>query len=140
MLRISETNSEFDRVFIVGTSSQVLRNLNSAILKKDYMTLPYVEDRKGFFSQIDLNIIDDVNTYYQDFLRHGERSVILDKLEGNELRNSIELYGIEYCKLLNHIPYNPKQNFKIYEVCELYNSTYICISVKYSSASLEKRD
>ncbi|RFN58978.1 HsdM family class I SAM-dependent methyltransferase [Marixanthomonas ophiurae] len=132
-----ETNSDFYRFFIFCTSSQVLVNLNSAILKKDYMTLPYVEDRKGFFSQIDLNIIDDVNTYYQDFLRHGERSVILDKLEGNELKNSIELYGIEYCKLLNDIQNNQKQNFKIYEVCELYDSTYICIIFKYSSASLK---
>ena len=110
-----ETNSDFYRFFIFCTSSQVLVNLNSAILKKDYMTLPYVEDRKEFFSQIDLNIIDDVNTYYQDFLRHGERSVILDKLEGNELKNSIELYGIEYCKLLNEIQNNQKQNFKIYD-------------------------
>lgn len=128
-------NSDFYRFFIFCTSSQVLVNLNSAILKKDYMTLPYVEDREEFFNQIDLNIIDDVNTYYQDFLRHGERSVILAKLAGIELKNTIELYGIEYCKLLNDIQNNQKQTFKMEEVCELYDSAYICVVFKYSASS-----
>ena len=130
-----ETNSDFYRFFIFCTSSQVLVNLNSAILKKDYMTLPYVEDRKEFFNQIDINIVNDINTYYQDFLRHGERSVILDKLEGSELKNKMKLYGFEYCRLLNDIQSNHKQTFKMDEVCELYDSTYICVVFKYSSSS-----
>tara|TARA_R110002167_G_scaffold148089_3_gene340838 strand:- start:2364 stop:5339 length:2976 start_codon:yes stop_codon:yes gene_type:complete len=130
-----QVNSDFYRFYIFCTSSQVLVNLNSAILKKDYMTLPYVENREEFLNQIDLNIIGDVNTYYQSFLRHGERSVILNKLKSNELKNTIKSYGVEYCRLLNNIQGKQNQTFKMDEVCELYDSTYIYVVFKYSLSS-----
>jgi len=130
-----ESNSDFYRFFIYCTSSQVLVNLNSAILKKDYMTLPYVEDRKKFFNHIDLNIIKDVNTSYQNFLRHGERSEILNKIDSKAIKKVITFYGNEFCKLLNNMEDNQENIFKITEVCELYDSSYICVIFKYDSTS-----
>jgi hypothetical protein len=130
-----EINSDFYRFFIYCTSSQVLINLNSAILKKDYMTLPYVEDKKDFFSQMDLNIINDVNSNYQNFLRHGERSEILDKIEAMAIKKAITFYGTEFCNVLNQMQDNQELIFRIDEVCELYDSTYICVVFKYGSSS-----
>ncbi|CAL66345.1 HsdM family class I SAM-dependent methyltransferase [Christiangramia forsetii] len=133
-----EINSDFYLFFIFCTSSQVLINLNSALLKKDYMTLPYVENRKEFFSEIDINIINDVNTSYQSFLRHGEHSEILSKIDDDNLKSKIQLYGSQFCKLLNEIKGDQRKSFRIDEVCKLYGDSYICVVFKYEKSNYDK--
>ena len=133
-----DTNSDFYRFYIYSTSSQVLINLNTAILKKDYMQLPYIENREEFLNEIDLNIINDVNVYYQDFLRHGERSKILNKIAEKEFKDSIKFYSDAYCRLLNEMQNDEKKTFQLHEVNELYDSSYICVVFKFQKTGTKK--
>lgn len=133
-----KTNSDFYRFYIYSTSSQVLINLNTAILKKDYMQLPYIENREEFLNEIDLNIINDVNVYYQDFLRHGERSKILNKIAEKEFKDCIEFYSDAYCRLLNEMQNDEKKTFQLHEVNELYDSSYICVVFKFQKTGTKK--
>ena len=134
-----EINSDFYLFFIFCTSSQVLINLNSALLKKDYMTLPYVKNRNDFLNTIDINIIKDVNTSYQEFLRHGERSKILNKIENSKFKSTIKFYGLQFCNLLNEIQDNQNKSFRVDEVCKLYGDSYICIVFKYEKSTSHKK-
>ncbi|WP_027375664.1 HsdM family class I SAM-dependent methyltransferase [Kaistella palustris] len=133
-----QSNSDFYRFFIYSTSSQLLINLNTAILKKDYMQLPYIENRDEFLNEIDLNIINDVNVYYQDFLRHGERSKILNKIAEKEFKDSIEFYSDAYCRLLNEMQHDKEKTFQLHEVNELYDSSYICVVFKFQKTATKK--
>ena len=102
ILNIFNNNSEFFRFFIFCTSSQLLVNKNTALLKNDIMKLPFVFEKKSeeFFSEIDKNIISDVNTYMQDFLRHGEKSTAVKPIK-KDFDDVLKNYGQEFSRALN---------------------------------------
>jgi len=126
-----KTNNDFYRFQIFTTSSQVLINLNTAILKKDIVKLPFIE--KNFkLSDFDRNIISDVNTFMQDFLRHGENSKAVKPIPVGKFNNVITNYGQEFSKVLNLIYEEHNKKFRLSDVVRLQNS-YIATIFKYDS-------
>jgi methylase of polypeptide subunit release factors len=129
--------SDFYRFYIYVTSSQVLINLNTAILKKDFMKLPFiVGNDESFFSKFDNNVISDVNEYMQDFLRHGENSKAIKAISKNEINSLIIKYGIEFSHVLNLIYENKQKRFRLSDIVSLSNS-FIATIFKYDSRSKE---
>ncbi len=124
-------NSPLLRFYIYSTSSQVLINKNSAVLKTDLMSLPFFENNQIKLSSIESNIINDVNIYMQDFLRHGEKSFISASITKDDFLNVITNYGNEFKKILN-LPYqNEKKKFRLSEVVNLKQHSFIITIFKF---------
>lgn len=118
-------NSDFYRFYIFSTSSQLLINLNSAILKSDYMSLPFVVDEnESLISEIDKKIIADVNNTMQLFLRNGERSDAVKPIPNEErtFKPFFINYGTEFCKILNLMFEEKNKKFRLSDVVTLNNS------------------
>lgn len=123
------------RFLIFSCSGQVLVNLNTAILKKDLMSLPFF---KFSLSLFDEHIINDVNNYMQDFLRHGEKSKALQQIQQNKLISVISNYGMEFSRALNTIYEDNKHKFRLSNVVQLENSL-IATVFKYDSENIEPK-
>lgn len=136
-----EKYSRFYRFYIFATSSQVLVNLNTAILKKDYMSLRFIF-KENFLSDLiscfDQNIISDVNDFFENFLRHGEKSKALREIKSNKLETIISSYGLEFSKALNTIYENDERKFRLSDVIQLENSLIATI-FKYDSENVEPK-
>ena len=127
--------SDFYRFFIFTTSSQLLVNLNTAILKDDYMSLPYIgPDEKDVFSEIDKNVISDVNTVMQLFLRNGERSAAVKPIKPIEFKDRIELYGNEFSRIFNLHYKDQEKSLALTNVITLNNS-FIAVVLKYQAGN-----
>lgn len=132
-----DQNGDFYRFLIYVTSSQLLVNLNTAILKKDYMSLRFMlNEDKNYFTEIDNNVISDVNNYYQDFIRHGEGSKAISPIKGEKsIRSIIGKYGIEFSRVLNTVyGEHEGRNFRLSDIVELNNSL-IAIVFKFDFES-----
>lgn len=126
--------SDFYRFYIFTTSSQLLINLNTAILKDDYMSLPFIGfNESDVFSEIDNNIIYDVNNVMQLFLRNGERSAAVKPIIQNEFKDRIELYGKEFSRIFN-LHYSEDKHLSMTNVISLNNS-FIAVVFKYQQQS-----
>lgn len=135
-----DSYSNFYRFYIYVTSSQVLINLNTAILKNDYMKLRFInhweENQEVLFSSIDENIISDVNKFMEDFTRHGENSKAVKPIKQYDLKPVLSNYGVEFSRVLNTIYENEKHKFRLSDVVELGNSL-IATLFKYDSINTE---
>ncbi|PZX10612.1 type I restriction-modification system DNA methylase subunit [Breznakibacter xylanolyticus] len=133
-----QEHSNFYRFYIFATSSQLLINLNTAILKKDYMQLRFLSKNESndFFTHSDKQIISDVNVYFQDFLRHGEKSIALKPIPAHKFKDVIGRYGNEFSNSLNMIYEDNSKKFKLTNVIELRNS-FIAAIFKYDSENVE---
>ena len=130
--------SDFYRFHMFVTSSQVLINKNTAILKKDYMALPYISKKNNLISDIDHNIINDVNNTMQLFLRKGENSQAAKPISYSEnvLKPFLQNYGNEFSKILNLIYEDNNKKFRLSDVILLENS-FIATVFRYDSKNLE---
>ncbi|MDB5089379.1 MAG: Adenine-specific methyltransferase Eco57IA [Mucilaginibacter sp.] len=118
-----KTHSDFYRFYMYVTSSQVLVNLNTAILKTDIMQLPFMADSSSCFnSHFDAKVIADVNFYMQDFIRHGEKSKAVKTISINEFKNFITNYGKDFSQILNLVYGNEDKKFRLKDVVNLHNS------------------
>lgn len=129
--------SDFYRFHMFTNSSQVLINKNTAILKQDYMQLPFILGKnRSLFSESDYNIISDVNTYMQDFIRHGENSKAVKSITKNELVSVFSKYGKEFSRILNLVYEEKDKRFRLSDVINLGNSLIATI-FKYDTKTLE---
>ncbi len=131
-----DTHFDYYRFYMYVTSSQVLINLNTAALKKDFMSLRFlIGDNvdKNLFSTFDKKVISDVNIFYQDFIRHGEKSKALKQIRSNEIESILSNYGVEFSRALNSVYDNRDQKFRLSDVVELENSSLIATIFKYDS-------
>ncbi|MEA3452302.1 MAG: hypothetical protein U9Q83_10425, partial [Bacteroidota bacterium] len=125
--------NEFYRFYIFVTSGQLLVNLNTAILKRDIMNIPFFDnDEKNILSEYDKNIISDVNNFMQYFLRNGENSKAVKPIPQNKLKNTISSYGKEFSKVLNLIYKDKGNKFRLSDVVKLNNS-FMATIFKYDS-------
>lgn len=108
-------HSDFYRFYIYVTSGQLLINLNTTILKDDLMQLPFLDDNIKL-SRIDLKTISDVNTYAQDFLRHGENSIAVSKIPTNNFKSELTNYGREFSSILNSTFKSGAKKFRLSHV------------------------
>jgi hypothetical protein len=127
--------SDLYRFYIFTTSSQVLINLNTVLLKKDLMQLRFIlSGKKALISNSEKNIISDVNCFYQDFIRHGEKSKALKPIDIQRNKSIIINYGNEFTDLLNAV-YNKNNNrrFRLSDV--IFDSTLIATVFRYDTSS-----
>ncbi len=136
-----ELYSKFYRFYIFVTSSQVLVNLNTAILKKDFMSLRFIISKEPFVaiqSNVDKNIINDVNDFFQDFLRHGEKSKAIQAIKQTQFKSFISNYGNEFSRTLNTIYEEKNRKFRLSEVIQLENSL-IATVFRYDNENTEPK-
>ena len=125
--------NNFYRFYIFVTSGQLLVNLNTAILKKDIINLPFLDDNNKIKScEFDNNIISDVNIYMQDFLRHGEHSKAVQPIHVGRFEPTLSHYGQEFSKVLNLIYEDNNKKFRLSDIVKL-RSSYIATIFKYDS-------
>jgi type I restriction-modification system DNA methylase subunit len=105
-------------------SSQLLLNRNTAILKRDFMQLPFIlkDDDKELFSIYDENIISDVNTFMQDFVRRGENSKAVKPISQPDFQSILTNYGVVFSKVLNLMYETSERRFRLSNVLTLKNS------------------
>ena len=111
---------------------------NTACKKEDILAFPFYPELKlaEYLSEIDRNIIDDVNNVMQKFLRNGENSEAVKPIIKNEIASKISHYGNEFSKVLNLIYENKEKRFRLSDVVSLNNS-FIATIFKYDSNSKE---
>lgn len=132
--------SHFYRFYIFATSSQVLVNLNTAILKKDYMSLKFILNAgsfSDFISPFDKNIVLDVNVYFQDFLRHGEKSKALQQIKPDKIESILSNYGIEFSRALNSVYATNGSKFRLSDVIQLDGTSLIATVFRYDNKKIE---
>lgn len=131
-------NNNYYRFIIYVTSSQLLINKNTALLKKDFMSLPFIDvNIEVELSTSEMNIVNDVNIYMQDLIRHGEKSLALKKMPNTKLPEIISNYGIEFCNTLNTVYENADKKFRLAEVINFNNDNFIATVFKYDSKANE---
>jgi len=132
--KIISSFNEFNdlyRFFIFVTSGQLLINKNTAVLKKDIVNIPYIDrNSKTNISISDNKIINDVNVYMQDFLRHGEKSKAVKPILNKEFESVLSNYGEEFSKVLNLIYEDDNIKFRLSDVVKLKNS-FVATIFKY---------
>jgi len=125
--------NQFYRFYMFSTSSYLLINRNTALLKKDIMSIPFIDfDKRINLSEYDKNVISDVNTFMQEFLRYGENSKATKPIPQNQFKNTITNYGQEFSKVLNLIYEDNNNRFRLSDVIKLKNS-FIATVFKYDS-------
>jgi methylase of polypeptide subunit release factors len=127
------SNNNLYRFLIFVCSGQVLVNLNTAILKRDIMSLPFTEASLSIF---DCNVIDDVINYFQDYIRHGENSKAISQIRSNKIQNVIVNYGNEFSRALNAVYEDKGRKFRLSDVVEL-DSSLIATVFKFDSENTD---
>jgi methylase of polypeptide subunit release factors len=121
------------RFYIFTTSSQVLVNLNTALLKKDLMQLRFVTNRQKLsISKSEKNIISDVNHFYQDFIRHGENSKALKPISRNDI-SVIVNYGYEFADRLNVVYSKNNRKFRLSDI--IFDKSLIVAVFRYDTSN-----
>jgi hypothetical protein len=127
--------SDIYRFYIFTTSSQVLVNLNTALLKKDLMNLRFIlNGQKVLISKSEEKIISDVNIFYQDFVRHGEKSKALKSINMQDNKSFILNYAGEFINSLNTVYNKNNRKFRLSDVAVLDNSL-IAVVFRYDTSS-----
>ncbi len=128
-----DLNSDFYRFYMFCVSSQLLINKNTAILKKDYMNLRYIDDRNIFLSALDKKIISDVNNYFQFFLRNGEKSKAVQRISNNDFKDVFINFGNEFSKILNLLYQENNNKFRLSQVDKILGGAYLVSVFKYDN-------
>lgn len=125
-------NLNYLRFYVIATSSKALVYKNTAIKKEDIENLPYYQGNvEELLSVPDINIINDVLTYYQYFLRNGESSKAVKSIPKQEIPSFIMKYGNEFSQTLNAIYEQGNQKFRLSQIISLYDNSYVGVVFKY---------
>jgi hypothetical protein len=125
-------NLNYLRFYVIATSSKALVYKNTAIKKEDIENLPYYQGNvEELLSVPDINIINDVLTYYQYFLRNGESSKAVKSISKQEIPSFITKYGNEFSQTLNAIYEQGNQKFRLSQIISLYDNSYVGVVFKY---------
>lgn len=91
---------------------------------------------KNLFSVFDKKVISDINTFYQDFIRHGEKSKALQQIRSNKIESILSNYGVEFSRALNSVYENISRKFRLSDVIQLESSSLIAAIFKYDTINL----
>jgi methylase of polypeptide subunit release factors len=129
-----KTNHDMLKFFNICTSGKMLVYKNTACKQEDILSLPVDLDVNltTILSDIDYNIIQDVNNVMQLFLRNGENSKAVKPIKQNEFQNILANYGTEFSKVLNLIYETKERKFRLSDVVTLRNSLIAAV-FKYDS-------
>lgn len=125
-------NHSIFQFYITCTSGKMLVYKNTACKKEDILNLPFQNGKNlnNNLSEIDKNIIKDVNEIMQLFLRNGENSKAVKPIHLQEIESILKHYGKEFSKILNLIYEEKEKKFRLSDVITLSNS-YIVTIFKY---------
>lgn len=139
IVELFKLHGDFFRFHIFTTSSQVLINRNTAVLKADYMRLPFssINGENFDLSDYDRSIVRDVNGLLRDFLVQGENSKAVKSIPSKELNLIIENYGNQFSSVLNLMYEDNNKRFRLYEVVSIDDS-FIATIFKYDDIYNEK--
>lgn len=131
-----KSNHSTLKFYNICTSGKMLVYKNTACKKEDILALPFEPKLKlqTLLSNIDKNIISDVNNIMQTFLRNGENSKAVKPITKNEIESKIGHYGNQFSDILNLIYEDKKKRFRLSDVVTLNNS-FIATIFKYDSNS-----
>lgn len=123
----------FEKFYILQfilKSAQLLINRNTAILAYDLYNSRFITE--DVFSESDLKITDEVFTFYQEYLRIGEKSKAVLPIKNNKIYSFISEYGLEFSNALNKIYEEDHKRFRLSDIVQLENSLIAAI-FKYDS-------
>jgi len=131
-------NSDFYRFSIFVTSGETLINRNTSTLKEDYIKNLRFLDKESHLtlSSYDKNVIADVNTFMQDFVKYGENSKAIQPIKQNDIKSILTNYGTEFSRALNSIYENNNRKFRLSDVVKLKNSLIAAV-FKYDDTEEE---
>lgn len=127
-------NHDILKFYNICTSGKMLVYKNTACKKEDILNLPVNLDvnLKSELSEIDINIINDVNSVMQYFLRNGENSNAVKPFQSDtELKSTLLKYGKEFSKSLNFVYGRKERRIRLSDVVELNNSSLIAVVFKF---------
>jgi hypothetical protein len=131
ILESINTYSDFYRFNMFSKSSYLLINRNTAVLKIDFMHLPFLPiEHKSVFSKFESSVMRDVNGVMRDFLVKGESSYAIKPIPSKELNPIFENYGKEFSSVLNQMYEDGNKKFRLDEVVSIDNS-FIATVFKY---------
>lgn len=128
-----KNNCELYRFFTFTTSSQLLINMNSAILKEDIMRLPLI-DRPFNLTEIETNVILDVIIHAQEFHRRGDNSKMLNPFSKND-DSSIKKYGLEFSRILNNFYAENGYSFRLSDIIKFEDNKFLGAVFSYDELS-----
>ena len=133
-----QKNIDVLKFYNICTSGKLLVYKNTACKQEDILNLPFDLNinLSSILSDIDKNIISDINSVMQLFLRHGENSKAVQQIKQNDLETKICKYGKEFSSALNSIYEDDKRKFRLSNVVQLENSL-IATVFKYDSENSE---
>jgi len=125
------------KYFNAATSGKMLVYKNTTCKKEDILALPFDLDIDlfSFLSIFDQNIISDVNTYMQDFLRHGEKSTAVEPIN-KDFDDVLKNYGNEFSRALNVMYEKNGKKFRLANYIKLDNS-FIATIFRYDTKQEE---
>ena len=134
-----KTNYDILKFHNICTSGKLLIYKNTACKQEDILNLPcdFNIDMSKLLSDIDRNIISDINNVMQFFLRNGENSKAISPIKGDKkFKEVLGKYGNEFSKVLNTIYKNNEYKFRLSDVVQLENSLIATI-FKYDDKNIE---
>ena len=98
------------------------------------MSLPYLLNN-DIISESDRKVINDVNEFYQFYLRNGENSKIVKKISKSDEKEVLQNYGDEFASTLNKLYQVGNKKFRPLSISKVYDNTYIKYTFCYDSNS-----
>lgn len=136
-----EKNIDVLKFHNICTSGKLLVYKNTACKQEDILNLPFDLNinLNVLLTEIDKNIISDINNVMQLFLRNGENSKAVSPIRGyKNIKTIIGNYGSEFSKALNTIYEEKNRKFRLSDVIQLENSL-IATVFKYDSENVEPK-
>lgn len=136
-----KANLEVLKFYNICTSGKMLVYKNTACKQEDILNLPcdFNIDMTLILSEIDRNIISDINNVMQLFLRNGENSKAVSPIVGNEnIKAILGKYGKEFSRALNTIYKDKDCKFRLSDIIQLENSL-IATVFKFDNENIEPK-
>lgn len=123
-------NKELIKCFLVSTSGKAFINKDTVITKEDIMNIPFPMENLQL-SDINKNIIKDVNKFYIEYLSKRLNSKMLLSIPLDDIKLMINNYGDEFVKILNSVYQLDNKKFRLSNVITLFDHSYIITIFKY---------
>ncbi len=102
------------------------------------MNIPFIEPGLDVsFSEADKNIISDVVTFNQEFLRHGEGSRAVSKIVKDDFKTVINNYSNAFTQTLNEIYERENKRFYLTDVID-FDNHFIATIFKYKNQNTKE--
>lgn len=136
-----KANHEVLKFYNICTSGKMLVYKNTACKQEDILNLPcdFNIDITMALSEIDRNIISDINNVMQLFFRNGENSKAVSPIRGDiNIKTVLGKFGREFSRALNAIYADNERKFRLSDVVQLEN-LLIAAVFKYDNESAEPK-